>query len=617
MSVSALDDALAYAEHYGFAVHPVHNLQPDGACTCSKGSTDHDGYGKHPWSEHGLNDASTDPATIRALWEGKPTAQVAVNCGASGIVVLDTDVHGDTDGRPTWAALVAEYPTLDAAPMAETPHDGWHAFYRLNGEHIGLPPGFPLGEGIDVKGIGGYVILPSAASVGRDWIPGHELNAVPLPGLPPAVVKRLTFATKKPSAAPAKKRAKVREGGRNAYLCDRALAMRRCGFTVAQIAAALQVVNEQECKPPRTAEHVAGIAARYAKLDPKPYEDAADRPAGHARVVCMADVAPVAVTWLWPGRIPEAKIALLIGDPGMGKTMLALDIVARVTRGTAFPDGTQAPAGDVVILTAEDGLADTIRPRLDAAGADVSRVWVIQAVTSADDAGGKLFSLAGDVGALEDVVSEHRARLVMIDPLDGYLRGIDSHRNSEVRGVLAPWAAMLERTGATGLGVHHLNKDSSTVNALYRAGGSLAFVAAARAVFGVAPDPDCEGRSLFLPMKLNIAAKPPGLGYRVTDHGIEWDSDPVTCDAATAFGGTKRADSDLVSAAKDFLRASLVDGQYVPQVALEEAASELGIASKSLRKAKEALGVESKREGFGAGGLWYWRLPRPLASNRE
>ena len=198
----------------------------------------------------------------------------------------------------------------------------------------------------------------------------------------------------------------------------------------------------------------------------------------------------------------------------------------------------------------------------------------------------------------------------MIDPLDGYLRGVDSHRNSEVRGVLAPWAAMLERTNATGLGVHHLNKDSSTVNALYRAGGSLAFVAAARAVFGVAPDPDCEGRALFLPVKLNIAAKPPGIGYRVTDHGIEWDSDPVTCDAAAAFGGTRKVDGDLVTAAKEMLGEVLGEGVPIAQVLIDEEAERRGVSKKSLNVAKKALGVKSKREGFGPGGLWYWQLPK-------
>ena len=312
------------------------------------------------------------------------------------------------------------------------------------------------------------------------------------------------------------------------------------------------------------------------------------------------------VTWLWPGRIPLGKIALLIGDPGMAKTMLALDVAARVTTGAPFPDGSRPPLGDVVILTAEDGLADTIRPRLDRAGADVSRVWVLQAVRS--DAGERQFCLAEDVDQLEAVVREKRAGLVMVDPLDAYLQGVDGHRNAEVRGVLAPLAAMLERTGAAGLLVHHLNKDASTVNALYRAGGSLAFVAAARSVLGVAPDPDNEdGRRLLLSVKLNIAAKPEGIGYRVTDGGIAWDSDPVTADAATAFAcKPKRADSDRTTEAKDYILNMLADGRPVAQSIIEEDADAAGITLATLKKAKRLLAsegrVRSKREGFGAGG---------------
>jgi putative DNA primase/helicase len=339
-----------------------------------------------------------------------------------------------------------------------------------------------------------------------------------------------------------------------------------------------------------------------------------------ARVVCLADVAAQEVTWLWPGRIPLGKIALLIGDPGMAKTMLALDVAARVTTGRPFPDGSTPPPGDVVILTAEDGLADTIRPRLDRAGADVERVWALQAIRA--DEGERQFCLASDVERLEAVVNETEARLVMVDPLDAYLQGVDGHRNSEVRGVLAPLSAMLERTGAAGLLVHHLNKDASTVNALYRAGGSLAFVAAARSVIGVAPDPDNEGRRLLLSVKLNIAAKPEGIGYRVGDSGIVWDRDPVTADAATAFAAKpKRADSDKVGEAKEYILSVLADGRPVAQKIVEEAAEAAGITAWTLRKAKGQLAktgqVRSKRDGFGAQGVWSWCLasecdPDPL-----
>lgn len=334
-------------------------------------------------------------------------------------------------------------------------------------------------------------------------------------------------------------------------------------------------------------------------------------PTPAARVVRLADVVPQAVEWLWQPWIPLAKLSLVIGDPGMAKTMLALDLAARVTSGKPLPDGTRAPLGNVVVLTAEDGLGDTIRPRLDAAGADVSRVFALQAVREPEKAEEKLFSLASDVDALEEVVSSVDAVLVIVDPLDAYLAGTDTHRSADVRVALAPLAAMLERTGAAGLCIHHLNKDSSTINALYRAGGSLAFVAAARSVLGVAPDPEDEGqeRRLLLSLKLNIAKRPDGIGYRVTDAGIEWDRDPVTVDAATAFG-SKKADSDLMRAAKELLQEQLASGQPVPQVLIDEAAAEAGISTTTLNRAKHALGVVSKRDGFGPGSLWYWTLPQ-------
>jgi len=277
--MGTVDDALDYAAQE-LHVHPFHNLDADGACTCGKPC---ESPGKHPWSAHGKGDATTDPATIRALWKGKPAAQVGVNCGASGVVVLDVDVHGDTDGRETWAALVAEYGSaLDAAPTSETPNDGFHVFYSMNGARIGCPgptsthPDGPLGAGVDVKGEGGSVILPSAASPGRDWVPGRELDAVPMAPLPPAVVKRLAYSRKPPAAGKADKPGKVRAPGRDDYLTSRAGSMRRDGFNEEAMAAALQVVNEQECDPPKSARKVAAIAASVSRYKPSAVHDCSD-----------------------------------------------------------------------------------------------------------------------------------------------------------------------------------------------------------------------------------------------------------------------------------------------------------------------------------------------------
>jgi hypothetical protein len=195
--------------------------------------------------------------------------------------------------------------------------------------------------------------------------------------------------------------------------------------------------------------------------------------------------------------------------------------------------------------------------------------------------------------------------------VNAYLAGIDCHKAAEVRAALAPLAAMAERTGAAVLVIVHLNKSSGS-NALYRASGSLDFVAAARSVLGVAEDPDTDGRRLLLPVKLNVAAKPDGLGFSITDEGVEFDYQPVTIDAADAFGVRKRAESEPMAEAKDFLQRVLASGAPYPSTALFEEAEDQGIKKRTLFRAKQALGVKAIRQGgLGKDGSWSWQLEAP------
>ena len=136
----------------------------------------------------------------------------------------------------------------------------------------------------------------------------------------------------------------------------------------------------------------------------------------------IAEVKPEPVNWLWPGRIALGKVSLIFGEPGIGKSQLSLDIAARVSKGAPWPDRGQAPAGDVVILASEDGIADTVRPRLDVAGADVGRIHFVEAVKGTD--GGHLtFDLAAHLRDLEVKMAElaGRTRLVIIDPITSFM----------------------------------------------------------------------------------------------------------------------------------------------------------------------------------------------------
>ena len=217
------------------------------------------------------------------------------------------------------------------------------------------------------------------------------------------------------------------------------------------------------------------------------------------------------------GTYSSGKLTLLIGDPGLGKSLLTTDVASRVTRGRPFPDGAPCESGSVIFLSAEDDAADTIRPRLDAAGADVSRVHILEAVRVALTDGSlteKPFNLETDSAILEGVLREHPdVRLIVIDPISAYLGGVDSHSNAEVRGILAPLVAFAGRFGVAVLCITHLRKSAGA--AIYRAISSIAFAAAARAVWAVASDPEDGDRRLLLAVKQNLSGNEGGLGFRI------------------------------------------------------------------------------------------------------
>jgi hypothetical protein len=208
---------------------------------------------------------------------------------------------------------------------------------------------------------------------------------------------------------------------------------------------------------------------------------------------CMADVQPEKIEWLWPRRIAVGKQTLIGGEPGLGKSQVTAALAATVTTGGDWPCGEgRAPLGSVIILSAEDDASDTIRPRLDAAGADVNRVHQISAVRQSDGKGRRTFNLQADLALLEDAIKRiGDVRLVIIDPVSSYLGKTDSHKNAEVRGTLEPLGDMASRLRVAVVSVTHFSKgaNQSAVNSFI---GSIAFIAAARAAFIVTRDPDTE-----------------------------------------------------------------------------------------------------------------------------
>jgi RecA-family ATPase len=221
------------------------------------------------------------------------------------------------------------------------------------------------------------------------------------------------------------------------------------------------------------------------------------------------------VHWVWKNWIPLKKLTVLDGDPGLGKSTLLLDIAARLSRGAPMPDDSTGCGGSALLLTAEDGLDDTVRPRLEAANADLERIvclrWIGEGLEQRPPA------IPDDVPALEQLCLEENVRLVVIDPLVAFLaNSVDTASDQNVRRVLHLLARVAERCNCAVVLLRHLNKGSSA-KAIYRGGGSIGIIGAARSGLLVAADPGRpEGRVLAV-TKSNLARPPQSLGFRLRE----------------------------------------------------------------------------------------------------
>ena len=322
------------------------------------------------------------------------------------------------------------------------------------------------------------------------------------------------------------------------------------------------------------------------------------------KLINMEQVEVEKIDWLLYPFIPFGKVTIVQGDPGEGKTTMVLQIIAKLTKGEAvLPSGSDEPALEaktvdlepvnVIYQTAEDGLGDTIKPRLLSAGADCSRVMVIddndQALTMMD-------------ARLEEAIIQTKARLVVLDPIQGFLgTDVDMHRANEIRPLMKRVAVLAEKYHCAIILIGHMNKNSNGKSS-YRGLGTIDFQAAARSVLIVGRIKDEPEIRVVCHVKSSLAPEGKSIAFRLDkDTGFEWIGE-YDISADDLLSGDNRGQK--IHEAKEFLKEILVSGS-VAQTKVAEEAESRGIKKKTLWNAKKELEIESVK----IGNQWFWMLP--------
>ncbi len=340
---------------------------------------------------------------------------------------------------------------------------------------------------------------------------------------------------------------------------------------------------------------------------------------GERLTVPLSAIVAQVVKWQWDGRIPLGAITVIDGDPGLGKSTLTLDLAARLTTGQTMPgDGHGAgamPPGNVLLLTVEDSLAHTVRPRLEAAGADVDRVHVFDQARLE----GALPTMPSHQDEILSMIRATQARMVIVDPFVAFLdEGLSYNNDQDVRRAMAAWAAIAEKTGAAIVLIRHLNKRAGG-SSLYRGGGSIGIIGAARSGLVVAKDPADPARRILAVNKSNLGVGARSLVFAVeaadNTSRIAWRGESDLTAEELLDTPPSAEERSAIDEAIDFLRDLLSDqkvrdgyGMLAGEVMGH--AKTAGISQATLNRAKRALGVVPHRVGFGGDGRYYWRLPR-------
>ena len=302
------------------------------------------------------------------------------------------------------------------------------------------------------------------------------------------------------------------------------------------------------------------------------------------------------VQWLWHPYIPFGKLTIIQGDPGEGKTTLALRLAAACSTGNPLPGMESMEPFNVIYQSAEDGMGDTIKPRLMEAGADLDRVLSI-----VEDK--KQLSLLDE--RIEKAIWEHNARLMILDPIQGYIGSrVDINRANEIRSVLKSVSSVAERTGCAIVLIGHLNKASGSSSA-YRGLGSIDFRAAARSVLLIGRLKNDPNVRVIVHDKSSLAPEGKSLAFGLGDEeGFRWldGYDGITAEELLCGFTTETK----TAAAEELIRSMLAGGREIMAEEVFRTADGKGISRRTVNEAKKAIPDIVTRKN---GKYWFWSLP--------
>jgi hypothetical protein len=549
--------------------------------------------------------ATSDLRQVEAWAEEHRGCNWGAVCGPeSGFFAVDVDVPDAMQRMEDEHGAVPE-------GLCNVTSRGYQLLYTWpEGVDVRPATGCPC-DGIDVRGRDSYIVIPPSVHP-SGHVYHYSDDSLPLPACPPWMLDLITTRAQAGAqtrqsapAAGAAESAPISKGARRPTLFKLAGKMHKEGVSLEAITETLLALN-RTFDPPLDEAAVRKTAQGITRY---PAGEAHESPILKPDLIRLSDVQARGVNWLWEPFIPAGMLSMLSGDPGAGKSFIALAVCADLSRGK-LRDGRIVEPQNSLYLSVENPLAETIRPRFDSLGGDPSRFFALNGTLFAEDGEEQRGAVTlADISILDAAIAETKARLIVVDPIQSYFgANIDLHRSNETRPILDGLSKLAESHGCAILLLRHLSKQGGG-KAIQRGLGSIDLTGAVRSemLAGSLPD-DPEARALVA-IKSNVGRMGRTLGYSIDGEGrFAWtgESQITALELLASPEGPDRKLTEATQWLSEKLKAGTLE-----QREIKEQAEAAGISYRTLVRAKVALRICSRKAAFGGGWLWWLPATEP------